>query len=189
MGANGGATAGTTSRYLSGDEVTAETIAGDAVIGGISTLVLNELARAIQWKMTAGPELPEGYIRDRANSVAKLNASGRCEDNLSKQIKGLSYDASLLKQTQPYTNEYEVNRLVEHIAQNGPNSVDPIQVRVHEGTAYIVDGHHRYNAFLKLGYDRVPIKYLHNSNLGKVLQDGSYVRPLEDILAGAELCQ
>ncbi len=38
MGANGGATAGTTSRYLSGDEVTAETIAGYVVIGGIGVL-------------------------------------------------------------------------------------------------------------------------------------------------------
>ena len=95
MGANGGATAGTTSRYLSGDEVTAETIAGDAVIGGISTLVLNELARAIQWKMTAGPELPEGYIRDRANSVAKLNASKQCEAGKTpvESSKQILYDA------------------------------------------------------------------------------------------------
>ncbi len=105
------------------------------------------------------------------------------------QINGTSYDVALLRQTQPYIDRNEVNGLAEYIAANGPNSVDPILVRVHEGKAYIVDGHHRYNAFLKLGYDRVPIKYLHNSDLGKMLPDGTYLRPLEDILAGAELCK
>ena len=105
------------------------------------------------------------------------------------QISGTSYDASLLRQTQPYVDQNEVKGLVEYISVNGPNSVDPILVRVHEGTAYIVDGHHRYNAFLQLGYERVPIKYLHSSNLGKIQSDGTFIRMLEDILAGANLCE
>ncbi|SEQ06008.1 ParB-like nuclease domain-containing protein [Lachnospiraceae bacterium RM5] len=71
---------------------------------------------------------------------------------------------------------------------NDPNSVDPILVRVNKETAYIVDGHHRYNAFLKLGYERVPIKYLHSYDLGKMTPDGTFIRTLEDILAGAKLC-
>lgn len=73
--------------------------------------------------------------------------------------------------------------------ENGPDSVPPIRIRVHEGVAYIEDGHHRYNAFLQLGYDRVPIKYLHSSNLGKVLSDGSTIRTLIEILDGADLCE
>ena len=105
------------------------------------------------------------------------------------KINGTSYDASLLKQTQPYTYKHELNELVDYIAANGPDSVGPILVRVHNGTAYIVDGHHRYNAFLQLGYDRVPIKYLHSSDLGKILSDGTYIRALGDILAGAKLCK
>ena len=94
-----------------------------------------------------------------------------------------------MKQTQPYTYKHELNELVDYIAANGPDSVGPILVRVHNGTAYIVDGHHRYNAFLQLGYDRVPIKYLHSSDLGKILSDGTYIRALGDILAGAKLCK
>lgn len=73
------------------------------------------------------------------------------------------------------------------IKEKGPNAVSPILVRVHNGTAYIVDGHHRYNAFLKLGYERVPIKYLHSSDLGKNLSDGTYIRTIDEILDGAEL--
>jgi len=37
----------------------------------------------------------------------------------------------------------------------------PIIVYVEEGQAFIVDGHHRYQAFVNLGYERVPIKYIH----------------------------
>lgn len=73
------------------------------------------------------------------------------------------------------------------IKEKGPNAVPPIKVRVHEGTAYIVDGHHRYFAFLRLGYKRVPIKYLHSSDLGKNLLDGTYIRTIEEIIEGASL--
>lgn len=82
-----------------------------------------------------------------------------------------------------------MNSIAEYISKNGPNSVEPIRVRVHEGVAYIEDGHHRYEAFMKLGYDRVPIKYLHSSNLGKLLPDGTRVRSLDEILEGAKLCK
>lgn len=45
-----------------------------------------------------------------------------------------------------------------------------------------MDGHHRYEAFVQLGYDRVPIKYVHRNQLGR------YGRSLEDLLAGAAMC-
>lgn len=73
------------------------------------------------------------------------------------------------------------------IKEKGSNAVSPIQVRVHDGVAYIVDGHHRYNAFVKLGYERVPIKYLHSSDLKKNMSDGTYIRSLDEILDGASL--
>lgn len=103
------------------------------------------------------------------------------------RINGTSYNAKKLKQTQPYVYDNEVDQLVELIKEKGPNAVPPIQVRVHDGVAYIVDGHHRYNAFVKLGYERVPIKYLHSSDLGKILFDGTYIRSLDEILDGASL--
>lgn len=66
--------------------------------------------------------------------------------------------------------------------QNGPNSVPPIEIRVHNGQVLVVDGHHRLEAFRQLGYDRVPIKYLHSSQLGKVLSDGTYYRSIQELL-------
>ena len=103
------------------------------------------------------------------------------------RINGTSYDVKKLKRTQTYVYDNEVNRLVELIKEKGPNAVPPIQVRVHEGVAYIADGHNRYAAFVKLGYERVPIKYLHSSELGKNMFDGTYIRSLDEILDGASL--
>lgn len=40
---------------------------------------------------------------------------------------------------------------------------------------------------MKLGYERVPIKYLHSSELGKNMFDGTYIRSLDEILDGASL--
>lgn len=51
----------------------------------------------------------------------------------------------------------------------------------------VVDGHHRLEAFRELGYDRVPIKYLHSSQLGKTLPDGTYYRTLQELLDGLEI--
>ena len=39
-------------------------------------------------------------------------------------------------------------------------------------------------AFRQPGYDRVPIKYVHKSQLGKIQTDGDYFRTLEELLAG-----
>lgn len=44
--------------------------------------------------------------------------------------------------------------------------------------ALIVDGHHRFVAFRQLGYNRVSIKYIYKSQLGKILKAGIYVRIL-----------
>ena len=135
-------------------------------------------------KNTGSPEVSDNKARVQAQV-------GGESGNASKDITGTSYDIKKLKKTQPdiNTSRSEVDSIANYISENGPNSVEPIRVRVHEGVAYIEDGHHRYEAFKKLGYDRVPIKYLHSSNLGKLLPDGTRIRTLEEILEGAELCQ
>lgn len=112
---------------------------------------------------------------------------GGASTNPSAHINGNSYDISKLQKTQPYTYAENVSSIKETIAQNGPNSVPPIEIRVHEGQALVVDGHHRLEAFRQLGYDRVPIKYLHSSQLGKTFPDGTTYRSLTELLDGAKI--
>lgn len=85
---------------------------------------------------------------------------GATSTNLSAQINGNSYDINKLQKTQPYTYAENVSSIKETIAQNGPNAVPPIEIRVHNEPVLVVDGHHRLEAFRQLGYDRVPIKYI-----------------------------
>ncbi|MCH5345426.1 MAG: ParB N-terminal domain-containing protein, partial [Acetatifactor sp.] len=138
----------------------------------------------------------------RAANIAKGKESGPGEtiilrdlskDNIvtnpSAQISGNSYDIDKLQRTQPYTRANIVSGLMERIAQNGPNSVDPIAIRVHNGQVLVVDGHHRLEAFRQLGYDRVPIRYLHSSQLGKTYPNGAYYRSLEELLDGLGICE
>lgn len=66
--------------------------------------------------------------------------------------------------------------------------MDPILVRVENGTAYVVDGHHRLQAFQELGVDRVPIHYVHSNELGRMGVHG-YLRPIDEVIEGARLCQ
>lgn len=89
-----------------------------------------------------------------------------------------------MKRTQPYAFQDTVEYYKKRILIEGPNSVEPISIRVHKGEALIENGHHRLEAFRQLGYDRVPIKYLHMSQLGKIAQDGSYIRSLQELLDG-----
>jgi len=105
---------------------------------------------------------------------------GRLSDN----IVGNSYDINKLYRTQTYVRQDTVGAIKQEILRNGPNSVPPIDIRVHHGRALIADGHHRFEAFRQLGYDRIPIRYLHKSQLGRILPDGTYVRPLHDLLGG-----
>ena len=141
----------------------------------------NALGKLDEFVERKAGKLETGYGKSSGSSVYQGESD--------THIIGTSYDINKLKQTQPYIYEGEVNQLVEVIKEKGPNAVPPIRVRVHKGIAYIVDGHHRYNAFLKLGYERVPIKYLHGSDLGKNMSDGTYVRTLQELLDGASLVE
>lgn len=51
----------------------------------------------------------------------------------------------------------------------------------------VIDGHHRLEAFRPLGYDRVLIKYLHSSQLGKNLPNGTYYRSIQELLNAAAI--
>ena len=105
----------------------------------------------------------------------------------TSQINGNNYDINKLQKTQPYTYPEVVSSIKEKIIKNGPNSVPPIEIRVHDAQVLVVDGHHRLEAFRQLGYDRVPIKYLHNSQLGKIFSDGNYYRTLQELLDAVKI--
>jgi len=49
----------------------------------------------------------------------------------------------------------QMQRLLDDIRQNGIN--EPIRVVKHNGQSFIVDGHHRYFAAIKLGISEVPV--------------------------------
>ena len=170
----------------------------------------NQLADAIGWEnyeavsavleissdsiIMMGLSNPNLYNRNNYNYAGNIrqyalydNREDVLEENPSVQIKGTSYDINKLQKTQPYTDPANVFSIKETIAENGPNSVPPIAIRVHDGKALVIDGHHRLEAFRQLGYNRVPIKYLHSSQLGKILPDGSYYRPIQELLDAAAL--
>ena len=133
-------------------------------------------------KSDEGAEISESGVNIRG-----AGDEGSSNTKLSSRIEGNSYDINKLQKTQPYTYPENVDSIKQTIAQNGPNAVPPIEIRVDNGQVLVVDGHHRLEAFRQLGYDRVPIKYLHSSQLGKVLSDGTYYRSLEELLTAAKL--
>ena len=94
-------------------------------------------------------------------------------------VEGTSYDAKKLFKTQPkqFTKETGIKNVMQQIETKGINSIDPIPVYVHEGKALIVDGHHRYEACVRLGVKRVSIKYIHKNQIPK------YHRTLNDLIA------
>ena len=133
-------------------------------------------------KSDEGAEIAESGVNIRG-----AGDEGSSNTKLSSRIEGNSYDINKLQKTQPYTYPENVDSIKQTIAQNGPNAVPPIEIRVDNGQVLVVDGHHRLEAFRQLGYDRVPIKYLHSSQMGKVLSDGTYYRSLEELLTAAKL--
>lgn len=132
-----------------------------------------------------------GLLRNLAYSVvgnqggSSYNGSNKEGSKAGKEgsrrsVKGTSYDINKLYKTQPssYTDKGVVENMMDSIQKNGPEAVPPIPVRVHQGQALVVDGHHRLAAFSELGYDRVPIKYIHGNQIG------NYGRTLADLLSG-----
>ena len=123
----------------------------------------------------------------KEQAIAGPGKIGEIGTNPSVQINGNSYDINQLQKTQPYIYPETVSSIKQTIAQNGPNSVPPIEIRVHNGQVLVVDGHHRLEAFRQLGYDRVPIRYLHSSQLGKNFSDGTYYRSIQELLDAVEI--
>ena len=185
-GSAAGIYGGSTARLLSGTGITPVTVTQDALMGGANGLIFYGVASAFQ-QVTA-PKPSTTSLQERANLAAQLSEAEGCEGggvtNPSNQINGNSYDINKLQETQSYTYSENVAALKETIAQEG--SVPPIAIRVYNGQVLVVDGHHRLEAFRQLGYDRVPIKYVHGSQLGKILPNGIYYRPLQELLDAIE---
>lgn len=96
----------------------------------------------------------------------------------SKVIKGTSYDINKLYKTQPYIRDVNVKGIKEIIQSKGPNAVEPIKILVHKSDALVIDGHHSLEAFKQLGFNRVPIRYMHKNQVYR-----EYGRTIDDILA------
>ena len=79
QGVGGNALASSLNRYISGKDITAETIVDDAYSGGLMALAAYGIGCAVQDALNPVRELPEGYIRNRAKLVEKLNASEQCD--------------------------------------------------------------------------------------------------------------
>jgi hypothetical protein len=131
------------------------------------------------------------YSVKRGPKLQGKDVSGKgiseVETTFESQIKSNSYDINKIQKTQPYTYPENVASIKDAIIKQGPNVVPPIEIKVNNGKVLVVDGHHRLEAFRQLGYSRVPIKYIHSSQLGKVLPDGTYYRSLQELLDAANL--
>ena len=165
-----------------------ERVTADMVDPDTRLRLMAEAANQVRGKTNTldhTPELPGPVIGEQLLLPGPVE--GGTLINPSDQINGNSYDINRLQKTQPYVYPENVASIKEAIAQNGPNSVPPIEIRVHNGQALVVDGHHRLEAFRELGYDRVPIRYLHNSQLGRTLPNGTYYRSIQELLNASEI--
>jgi|GEM_PF-5710559 len=80
-----------------------------------------------------------------------------------------SYNINKLLKTQPgeLTQLKAVRQLRDFInnSESGVLNELEIPVYIRDGEAYIVDGHHRIEAFKEAGYNRIPIKYIHENQI------------------------
>jgi len=154
-----------------------------SMIGRINAAGMSAFGTGTMYQLTA-PKVPiyEPFAPTIQKSINTSNAT--YEPRLSNNIIGNSYDISKLIRTQPYTYPETVSAIKGLINSGGPNVVPPIPIRVNHGQVLIVNGHHRLEAFRQLGYTRVPIKYVHSSQLGKIQPNGEYYRSLSELLAG-----
>jgi hypothetical protein len=155
---------------------------------------VDEVAELLEMEAKAGANI--GELGDETVEVIGEVADGvegRMDEvvegvsNLTEEIASASYDINKLLKTQPYLYTEVVSNIKETIIDQGPNAIKPIEIRVHNGQVLVVEGHHRLEAFRQLGYARVPIKYLHGNQLGKVQGDGfTYYRDIDELLDGLE---
>ena len=164
-----------------------------STISNVSSKVNNVIKTrtAIQSTTTSGgsgvkiSEAVDEIAINSLDDIAKEVSEEAGKSNPSSQITGRSYDINKLHKTQSYTYKDNVDIIKDAIIEQGPNAITPIEVRVHNGQALVVEGHHRLEAFRQLGYDRVPIKYIHSNQLGKTQADGfTYYRSLQELLDG-----
>ena len=134
-GSAAGIYGGSTARLLSGTGITPVTVTQDAFMGGANGLIFYGVASAFQQATVPKPSTTS--LQERANLAVQMGEAEGCEGgsgtNPSNQINGNSYDINKLQETQSYTYSENVAALKEIIAQEGPNSVQPIAIRVYNG--------------------------------------------------------
>jgi RHS repeat-associated protein len=134
---------------------------------------------------TVNPAGAAGFVQARQLLQAQQMKAVEGAGKSLGQIMGSSYDISKIQKTQSYIYQENVNIIKEAIIKQGPSSITPIEIRVHDSQALVVEGHHRLEAFQQLAYDRVPIKYIHSNQLGRIQKDGfTYYRNLQELLDG-----
>jgi len=151
-GAVGGAVIGAAAGYLVGPSIaTATGIGGISVTSaGISTV-------------TSGTVGATGFeqARQLVQASSQIDSSPTFTSN--------SYNVSELFKTQADSitraTGASVEAIKKTILEQGAHTIEPIKIFVRDGMAMIVDGHHRYQAFVELGLSRIPIQYIHENQL------------------------
>ena len=103
---------------------------------------------------------------DMAKVVDKVSDAGKVADktlDTAKVMDTATDGAKIIKEFAPSEltkthkltlSEKQYNELVESIKRNG--ITEPIKYVEHNGTKYVVDGHHRLRAAKELGLDKIP---------------------------------
>lgn len=139
---------------LRGDYVSAALSAAGMVPG------YGEVADAAKLARMAGKSV------DMAKVVDKVSDAGKVADktlDTAKVMDTATDGAKIIKEFAPSEltkthkltlSEKQYNELVESIKRNG--ITEPIKYVEHNGTKYVVDGHHRLRAAKELGLDKIP---------------------------------
>lgn len=119
---------------------------GDFLSAGLSTLgvvpFVGEIADVSKYAKSA----------DKAVDAAKtVNKAANTANGIN------SISPAKLTQTHKLTlSKKQYDSLVESIRKNG--ITEPVKYVEHEGTKYVVDGHHRLKAAKQLGLDKIPVQ-------------------------------
>ena len=110
-----------------------------------------------------------GMVNQTGKAVVKQGVKQGVKRQVMKQVATNS-----LRTTQGLTRSKKfIAKLIEDISKNGIK--ETIKYVTHNGVRYIVDGHHRFNAAIRLGLKNVPAEEVKLPHLGyKTVQDLIY---------------
>ena len=94
-------------------------------------------------------------VANKVDNIADTAKVVKKTSNITKNVKVIS--PSKLTQTQKLTlSKKQYNNLVESIKKNG--MIETIKYVEHNGTKYVVEGHHRLRVAKELQLDKVPVE-------------------------------